>query len=111
MQLPRANANKVYSIGVGTGGAEGGGGGTGPPIILEGGGGQHTLRHSPPPNNPPTFSFNIYLKQQKLDHKCTNLIYVPFILFEGISKSVHFNSILNFAILLVFNVRNVIIWH
>ena len=47
----------------------------------------------------------------QLDHKCTNLIYVPFILFEGISKSILFNSILNFAILSVFNVRNVIIWH
>ena len=34
--------------------------------------------------------------------------YVPIILFEGISKSKLFN---NFAILSVFNVRNVIIWH
>ena len=39
---------------------------------------------------------------------CTNLIDLPFILFEGISKSILFNSILNFAILSVFNVRNVI---
>ena len=39
------------------------------------------------------------------------IIYVLFILFEGISKSIPFNSILNFAILSVFNVRNVIIWH
>ena len=45
----------------------------------------------------------------KLDHKCTNLIYVPFILFEGISKSILFNSILSCAILQVFNVRNVVI--
>ena len=62
------------------------------------------------PNNPLTFSFNVYVKQPKLDHKCNNLIYVPFILFEGISKSMLFNSILNFAILSVFKVRNVIIW-
>ena len=32
--------------------------------------------------------------------------YVPFILFEGISKSILLNSILNFAILSVFNARN-----
>ena len=38
-------------------------------------------------------------------------MYVPFILFEGISKSILFNSILNFAILSVFNMRNVFIWH
>ena len=44
-------------IGVGRGGGgdnlRGGGGG----------GGQHTL---PPPNNPPTFSFNFYVKQEKI---------------------------------------------
>ena len=57
-----------------------------PPIIFEGG----NIPSAPPPNNPPTFSFNVY-------HKCTNLIYVPFILFEGISKSILFNSNLNFA--------------
>ena len=34
-----------------------------------------------------------------------------FFLFEGISKSILFNFILNFAISSVFNVRNVIIWH
>ena len=28
----------------------------------------------PTPNNPPTFSFNVYMKQLKLDHKCNNLI-------------------------------------
>ena len=82
-----------------------------------GGGGQHTLcppppPPPPPPNNPPTFSFNVYGETVKLDHKCTSLIYVPFTLFEGISKSMLFISILNFAILLsVFNVRNVIIWY
>ena len=36
---------------------------------------------------------------------------IPFILFEGISKSILFNSILNAVIYLVFNVKNVIIWH
>ena len=35
-------------------------------------------------------------------------IYVPFILFEGISKSILFNSTLKFAIISVFNVRYVI---
>ena len=34
---------------------------------------------------------------------------IHFILSEGISKSKHLNSILNFAILSVFNVRNVLI--
>ena len=38
-----------------------------------------------------------------------NLINIPFILSEGISKSKLLNSILNFAILSVFNVRNVLI--
>ena len=33
------------------------------------------------------------------NHKYTNFIYVPFILFEDIAKSILFNSILNFAIL------------
>ena len=41
----------------------------------------------------------------------TILICVPFILFEGISNSLLFNSVLNLAISSVFNVRNVIIWH
>ena len=68
----------------------GGRGGTPPPpsIILEGR--QHTLYPPPPPpppppkkkkkkknknnNNPPTLSLNVYVKQKKLDHKCTNLI-------------------------------------
>ena len=36
---------------------------------------------------------------------------IPFNLFEGISKSILFNSILNAVIYLVFNVKNVIIWH
>ena len=33
-----------------------------PPNSL--GGGQHTL--CPPPNNPPTFSFNFYVKEEKI---------------------------------------------
>ena len=36
-------------------------------------------------------------------------VYVPFILFECISKTIPVNSILKFAILSVFNVRNAII--
>ena len=92
---------KISSIGRGEGG--GGGGGTNIPFALP----------PPSPNNPPILSFNVYVKQYKLDHKRTNLIlvYVPFILFEGICKSILFNSILNFAISSAFNVRNVTIWH
>ena len=62
----------------------------GGPMILEGG----NIPFAPPPprpNNAPTFSFNVYVKQLKLDHKSTNLMYVPFILFEAISKSILFN--------------------
>ena len=40
-----------------------GGGGQPPLNNLRGGGGQHTLW---PPNNPPTFSFNFYVKQEKI---------------------------------------------
>ena len=36
-------------------------------------------------------------------------MYVPFILFEGVGKSLYFISILNFAILSYFKIRN--IWH
>ena len=36
-------------------------------------------------------------------------MYIPFILFDSISKNIFFNCILNFAILSVFSVRNVII--
>ena len=35
----------------------------------------------------------------------------PLVLFLGISKGKLFNSILYFAILSIFNARNVIIWH
>ena len=41
----------------------GGAGGARPPNNLRGGGRQHTLW---PPNNPPTFSFNFYVKQEKI---------------------------------------------
>ena len=52
----------VYIIGVGRrGGGGGGGGGEGSPNNLRGG--QHTIW---PPNNPSTFSFNFYLKQEKI---------------------------------------------
>ena len=48
----------------GPAGREGGqGGGAAPPNNLRGGGGQHTLW---PPNNPSIFSFNFYLKQEKI---------------------------------------------
>ena len=54
-------------IGVGRGGGQGGGGGgggggAGPPNSLKGG------ANIPfgPPNNPPTFSFNFYVKQEKI---------------------------------------------
>ena len=57
----------LHDIGVGRGGGGGGGGGggargAGPPNNF-GGGGQHTLW---PPNNPPAFSFNFYMKQEKI---------------------------------------------
>ena len=41
------------------------GGGAGPPIIKEGGGGWGNIPFGPP-NNPPTFSFNFYVKQEKI---------------------------------------------
>ena len=57
----------MRTIGVGRGGGGGGGGAGGgqapPPIILEGGGGNIPFG---PPNNPPTFSFNFYVKQEKI---------------------------------------------
>ena len=50
-------------IGVGRGGG-GGGGGQPPPNNLRGG---PTYPLPPPPlNNPPTFSFNFYVKQEKI---------------------------------------------
>ena len=45
------------SIGIGRGG------GGSPPIILEGG---PTYPLPPPHNNPPAFSFNFYVKQEKI---------------------------------------------
>ena len=52
-------------IGVGRGGGQGGGGGGGqaPQIILEG---ANIPFAPPPPNYPPTFSFNFYVKQEKI---------------------------------------------
>ena len=92
-------------IGIGRGGWAGG-----PSISLKG-----------EPTYPlaPSIIHHIFLQclcetVKKLDHKCTNLIFnicTFFILFKGISKSKLFNSILNFAILSVFNVKNAIIWH
>ena len=93
------NVDSTSCIGVGRGGSPP----PPPPIMLEGGGG-NILFAPPPPNNSSTFSFNVYVKQLTLDPKSTNLIYVPFILSEGISKSIHvpINSNINFAILSVF---------
>ena len=73
-----------------------------------GGGGATTFCTPPPPAiiHPHFPSMSIMLNS-KHDHTCINLIYVAFILFEGISKSIFFNSILNFAILSGFSVRNV----
>ena len=49
------------NIGVGRGGG-GPGGGQAPPIIWEGG----PTYPLAPPNNSPTFSFNFYVKQEKI---------------------------------------------
>ena len=53
------------SIGVGRGGGGGGGGGGqgGRPPNNSSGGPSYPLA---PPNNPPTFSFNFYVKQEKI---------------------------------------------
>ena len=53
--------NVAFPIGVGRGG--GARGASPPPPNNLRGGGQHTLW---PPNNPPTFSFNFYVKQEKI---------------------------------------------
>ena len=82
-----------------------------PPPNNFGGGPIYPLAPHPSPRKPTHIFLQCLCEAVKLDHKCTNLIYVPIILFEGTSKSILFNSILNFAILSVLNVRNVIIWH
>ena len=48
---------------IGIGRAGWGGGGGQPPNNLRGGG---SIPFAPPPNNPPTFSFNFYVKQEKI---------------------------------------------
>ena len=55
----------ALNIGVGRGGGGGGrgGGGLGPPPNNFGGGPTYPLA---PPNNPPAFSFNFYVKQEKI---------------------------------------------
>ena len=60
-----------------------------------------------PPHPPPPHT--VRMAENKERGRGDNNI--PFILFEGISKSILFNSILNAVIYLVFNVKNVIIWH
>ena len=69
----------------------------------------------PPPHNTPTFSFNFLCETGKND-KCTKLkgkilINVLLIWFKRTCKTIPFNSILEFSILLDFKMRNVIIWH
>ena len=50
--------------------------------------------------NPPTFVLQCLCETvNKLGHKCTNLSYVTFILFEGTSKSILSNSIINSILL------------
>ena len=46
-------------------------GGPSPPIIW--GGANIPFAPPPPPNNPSTFSINFYVKQEKINHKCTKL--------------------------------------
>ena len=64
---------------------------------------------SPPSPTPHTHTVRMAENRDKERGRGDNNI--PFILFEGISKSILFNSILNAVIYLVFNVKNVIIWH
>ena len=83
-------------IGVGRGGWGMGGGG--PPNNFE------VPTYSltfPPSNNPPTFSFNV---------SKNSITYVP-VKLNRFTKSILYNSIPNFAIVSVFNVKNVILWH
>ena len=65
--LAYTNSAETYQlIGVGRGGG-GGGGARGPgPLNNLKGGGANIPFGPPPPNNPPTFSFNFYVKQEKL---------------------------------------------
>ena len=90
-------------------------GGGQPPIILEAG--QHALCPLPPPPGiHPHFVQGLCAKSktrsQKYQVEGLNVIYkYSFILFEGIGKRIPFNSILKFAILSEFKMRNVIIWH
>ena len=62
-----------------------------------GGGGRGTYTLPPPPIIHPHFP-SMSMCNCKNVHNCSNLIYVPFILFEGISKSILFKYILNFAV-------------
>ena len=79
-----------------------------PSIILEGAGGNIPFG---PPIIHPFFSLQCLCETVKTRSQKYQFIYMyaRFILFEGISKSILFNSILNFAISSVFSVRNVII--
>ena len=75
-----------------------------------GGGGGSIPFAPPPPNNPPTCSFNVHVKQQKLDNNSMYQFNIMYFLYY-LEVHVFLSSIPNFAILSVFNVINVIIWH
>ena len=45
----------------------------------------------------PDMTLDVY-RGRKTTNQRTNLVYVSYILFAGISKSILFNSVLNFAI-------------
>ena len=66
--MPPITPLSGYTKGVG----KGGGVGQAPQLFERGGGGGATYPLPPPPNNPPTFSFNFYVKQEKIK-KCTKL--------------------------------------
>ena len=82
-----------------------------PPIVLEEGGGNIPFAVSQPPIIQPHFPSTSMCEPVKARSQMYQFNICTFSLFEGISKSILFNSVLNFAILSVFNVRNVIIWH
>ena len=66
----------------------------------------------PPPITHPTFSSNACETVKTRSQKSVSVsLSVPSILFEEIAKSTLFNSFLNFAILSVFNMRNIINIH
>ena len=98
-----AFGSALVHIGVKRGRSRGGSTPPPPPIIWRGA----NIPFAPLPIIHPHLPSVSMLNSRKIDHKCTKLICVPFISFEGTSESILFNFIRNFAILSVFNVRNV----